>query len=68
MKSPRRENGRIDQDRHGCLTRGFGVMEVGWEGLSHKLIYAPSLEGLSWKLKERQRLSKEREGQIDRQT
>lgn len=22
------------------------VMEVGWEGLSHKLIYPPSLEGL----------------------
>lgn len=39
-------NGWADQDRHGCLTQGSGAAEVGWEGLSHKLIYSPSLEGL----------------------
>lgn len=39
-------NGWIDQDRHGCLTQCFRVTEVGWEGLSHKLICPSPLEGL----------------------
>lgn len=56
---------RTDMD---ASLEASGSWRWEWEGLSHKLIYAPSLEGLSWKLKERQRLSKEREGQIDRQT
>lgn len=42
--------GQMDEltrtDGHGCLTQDSGVMEVGWEGLSHKLIYHSSLEGL----------------------
>lgn len=34
-----RANGRIDQERDRCLTQGFGVVGVGWGGLSHKLLY-----------------------------
>lgn len=32
-------DGRTDQDRHGGLTQDFGATGVGWEGLSHKLLY-----------------------------
>lgn len=39
-------NGWIEQDRCGNLIQGFGVTEVGWESLTRKLIYPPSLEGL----------------------